>query len=168
MLDRLVPTAQVVVPPSGKVEPVDWVSGASFMVSREALEAVGLLDEQFFLYFEETDFMARLSDAGFRVMHVPSSRVVHLAGQATGYRASDVPRRLSPHWLQSRAHFFVKHHGRLGLVLATVLFLSGDMFRRVRHALGLRPKTSPPHLWRDYLRFGFSSEGGVGHGPAVR
>lgn len=69
----------------GAVDPgpamdVDWATGAAFLVARECLERVGGLDESFFLYSEETDFMLRAGDAGFRVRTAPDATVVHLGG----------------------------------------------------------------------------------------
>ncbi|WP_201156266.1 glycosyltransferase [Rhodobaculum claviforme] len=127
LLDRLVPASRAVITPGTRQERVDWVSGASFMMPRAVLEQVGPMDDGFFLYFEETDLMARIRDAGYEVWHVPQSRVVHLAGQATGYRAGGRPSRLSAHWLRSRARYLKRRHGRGGLVGGTVLYLPGDL-----------------------------------------
>lgn len=165
LFDRLVPASRTVINPSGRAESVDWVSGASFMMPRSALERVGLMDDQFFLYFEETDLMARLKAAGYEVWHVPQSRVVHLAGQATGHRSGGRPSRLSPHWLRSRARFLTRHHGRCGLVRATALYLLGDLVYRLRCLLLLRLPAKAPGLWRDYLRHGFSSPAPKDHEP---
>lgn len=142
---------------SDKAIRVDWVSGASFMVPRQLLERIGLMDPGYFLYFEETDLMARITSAGCEVWHIPQSRVVHLAGQATGYRSDAPPMRLSPHWLQSRSRYFRRHHGRLGLALATLLFLSGDIVHRVRCIVLFRNPNRQPALWNDYLRNGWTA-----------
>lgn len=155
--DRLVPTAGLVIHGLDRPTHVDWVSGASFMVPRAVVERTGPMDPGFFLYFEETDLMARVRAAGFEVWHVPESRVVHLAGQATGHRAGKRPDRLSPHWLRSRARYYRRHHGAAGLVLATVLYLSGDLLYRLRCLVLRRPVLRPRALWRDYLRLGLIS-----------
>ncbi|MGY6634645.1 MAG: glycosyltransferase [Alkalilacustris sp.] len=154
VVDRWVPSSRGVVASPGVPMRVDWVSGASFMVPRDVLERVGLMDDGYFLYFEETDLMARMAAAGLEVWHVPTSRVVHLAGQATGVRSGGRPGRLSPHWLRSRARFTARHHGRLGLIWGTALYLLGDLGYRLRCAVLLRRPKRPPGLWRDYLRFG--------------
>ena len=106
--------------------------------------------------------MARMAAAGLEVWHVPQSRVVHLAGQATGHRTGgqstgSQPRRLSPHWLRSRARYLQRHYGRAGLVGATLLFLLGDLVYRLRCVLLLRRPRRSPGLWRDYLRHGFAA-----------
>ena len=165
ILDRLVPTAGLVIRGLDRPTRVDWVSGASFMIPCAVVERTGPMDAGFFLYFEETDLMARVRAAGFEVWHVPESRVVHLAGQATGHRADQRPERLSPHWLRSRARYFRRHHGAVGLVLATVLYLLGDLVYRLRCLLLWRPALRPRALWRDYLRLGLVSPVAKG-GPA--
>ena len=58
----------------------EWVSGACMLVRRSALEALGGLDEGFFLYSEDTDLCARLWDAGWRVRFEPAARAVHAGG----------------------------------------------------------------------------------------
>ncbi len=56
---------------------VDFVTGCTLLVGRAALERAGLLDERFFMYFEETEWCVRIRRAGFRIVYVPQSRVLH-------------------------------------------------------------------------------------------
>ena len=60
----------------------DWVSGASFIVRSDVFRQIGLMDERYFMYYEETDFCLRAARAGWERWYVPASRVVHLQGQA--------------------------------------------------------------------------------------
>lgn len=60
---------------------VDWATGAAFLVSRGCLDDIGPLDESFFLYSEETDFMLRAGDAGRTVRYTPRAHAVHLGGE---------------------------------------------------------------------------------------
>jgi GT2 family glycosyltransferase len=62
---------------------VDWASGAAWLVTRECIETVGLLDERYFLYSEETEYMLRAADAGLRVYYEPRAVAVHLGGEST-------------------------------------------------------------------------------------
>jgi GT2 family glycosyltransferase len=61
--------------PAGKV---DWVTGAVLVARRAAMEAVGLLDEGYFLYWEDMDWCYRLRRAGWGVFLVPEARAIHL------------------------------------------------------------------------------------------
>ena len=65
------------------VQIVDWVSGACFLVKREAFEEVGGFDESYFMYFEDVDLCWRLGRAGRRVAYAPSAEVTHLQGRST-------------------------------------------------------------------------------------
>lgn len=60
-----------------KIQPVDWLLGACLLVRREALEAVGPLDEGFFLYVEDIDWARRMQAAGWQVWYVPTAKIVH-------------------------------------------------------------------------------------------
>lgn len=59
------------------VKEVDWIMGTALMVSRQALEKVGLMDERFFIYFEDTDWCRRFHEAGFRVVYFPEAKMYH-------------------------------------------------------------------------------------------
>lgn len=56
---------------------VDWISGCALLVRREVIEQVGMLDERFFYYFEETEWCLRARKAGWRVLHVPQAKIWH-------------------------------------------------------------------------------------------
>lgn len=152
ILDKLVPSAAVSIKPLTESREVDWVTGASFMMPRKVLDDVGLMDDNYFLYFEETEWMSRIKAAGYSVWHVADSHVVHLAGASTGVRTGDKEiKRLSPIWLESRRRFMLTRYGRVGGAGATILFLLGDIVYRVHRLLRGRRPENPPHMWRDYV-----------------
>jgi N-acetylglucosaminyl-diphospho-decaprenol L-rhamnosyltransferase len=64
----------------------DWVSGAGFLVRRQAFEAVGGFDEAYFMYVEDVDLCWRLHRAGWEVLYEPSARVVHEQGRSTSLK----------------------------------------------------------------------------------
>jgi N-acetylglucosaminyl-diphospho-decaprenol L-rhamnosyltransferase len=113
----------------------DWVSGACLAVRREVVDAVGPLDEGYFLYFEEVDFCRRAQLAGWACAYVPRARVVHHEGASTGIRTGR--RRRPGYWYASRRRFFVKAYGVTGLVIGDVLWAIGRATLVVRRALGL-------------------------------
>jgi hypothetical protein len=56
---------------------VDWISGCGIMVRRGAIEEVGLIDERFFYYVEETEWCLRTKRAGWQIVHVPQAKLWH-------------------------------------------------------------------------------------------
>jgi GT2 family glycosyltransferase len=56
---------------------VDFVTGCALLCKRAVLERAGLLDERFFMYYEETEWCVRVTRAGFRIVHVPGASVLH-------------------------------------------------------------------------------------------
>lgn len=130
----------------------DWVSGASLLIRRPVLEQVGLLDEGYFLYFEEVDFCCRVRNAGWQVWYAPESRVLHLEGAATGIRAA--AKRRPAYWYDSRRRFFIKHHGVLGLLAADLLWAAGRMAYLARLALGLAKRGNDPKYFMFDLLWG--------------
>lgn len=63
---------------------VDSVIGACFIVRKAAIAAVGMFDERYFFFFEETDWARQMRTAGWKVWHVPAARIYHLQGQSIG------------------------------------------------------------------------------------
>lgn len=84
---------------------VDWVNGACFMISREALLRVGGLDEHFFIYAEELDYCLRVWKSGLRVRFIPSAVVVHALGGT--FRKPDTNRRVMLY--QSSVRYYSKN-----------------------------------------------------------
>lgn len=140
---------------------VDWVAGASMLVRRSVFQRVGLIDEAYFLYFEEVDFLLRAKAAGFRTFYVPSSRVVHHMGASTGVTDEKrPPRRIPEYWFDSRRRYFLKNHGPVHAVLADSAFLLGRAVNLLRRRV--RPKkqlADPPYMFQDYLRNGVIARG---------
>jgi len=98
---------------------VPSVIGACMMIKREVVDAVGALDEGFFLYLEETDFCRRAVNAGFEVWFLPHLTVVHHQGATA--RQFDFRRRAEYH--RSMVRFFRKDKGPLAGVLLSALSL---------------------------------------------
>ena len=105
VLSRLLEPCVVAPPVREEQHRADWVSGASMIVLRRSVfDEIGLLDEGYFLYFEETDFCLRARRAGWKCWYVPDSRVVHLVGQSSGLK-DDAPVRgpMPRYWFASRS-----------------------------------------------------------------
>lgn len=132
---------------------VDWLAGASMMVRREVFERVGLLDEAYFMYFEETDFCLAARRAGFTTWYVVESSVTHIGAASTGLK--DRSRRTPSFWFASRRTFWLENHGRATLWAANVIYVLGAALRRLRCKLTGKPLDDFPHHLRDFIRFNF-------------
>ena len=86
------------------------------MLRREALDEVGLFDEEFFIYSEETDLSRRLRRAGWRTQYFPQVTVVHHESQ---FSAGVPERRINEMW-RGRHRYWQKHHSALGVRVAAL------------------------------------------------
>lgn len=89
---------------------VDQVKGAAFMIRRSAIEQIGLLDEKFFIWYEEVDWCKRAKDAGLGVWYAPAARVTHRGGASFGQVFGPARQRMLN---RSVCYYMRKHHGWL-------------------------------------------------------
>lgn len=134
-------------------EIVDWVSGASMMIRRKVFESTGLMDDGYFLYFEETDLCLQARRANWKCYHVPDARVLHLAGQSTGLAGGRAgSRRMPSYWFESRRRYFVKNHGRAYAIVADIVWMCAHMMWRLGRCAQMLPFRDSPALLRDFMR----------------
>jgi len=103
---------------------VDWVSGACMMVRRKAVEDVGMMDERFFLYWEDADWCRRMSAKGWRVVYYPHASLVHYAGVCSNKKIRPL---LEFH--KSAYRFFCKYSGKNGLSIVKGLVFGALLLR---------------------------------------
>jgi GT2 family glycosyltransferase len=149
-----------IVSPPAPIEPsqCDWASGASLLVRRAVFEAIGLLDEQYFMYFEEVDFCRRARLAGWTCWYLPHAHVVHLAGQSSGVTGKQTARKRRPaYWFQARRRYFRTHLGVVRTFFADMAWSLGFFSYRIRQRLLRKVDTDPEHLLRDFVYYNFLS-----------
>jgi N-acetylglucosaminyl-diphospho-decaprenol L-rhamnosyltransferase len=105
---------------------VEWLMGACLLVRREAIDQVGLFDEEFFLFSEETDWLYRFRLAGWKVWFLPEAEFVHVGAATHGGR-------LLAENVKGHVRFFAKHRGpreaeRARRLLLVALRLRGLVF----------------------------------------
>jgi GT2 family glycosyltransferase len=124
---------------------VDQVIGACFAIRRELLQAIGHLDEAFFMYYEEVDFCRRAALAGYSTWFAADWHAIHLGGASANRVRELTVRRM----MRSMRHYFNKHHGSWTW-LPLLFILSLEMVTRSAQAL-LR-RSSGIAAWRAYAR----------------
>ena len=150
LVTRLLSDRIIAPPPPAQATQVQWLSGASLMIRRELFETVGVFDDTFFLYFEETDLCLRSHRAGWKNYYVPEAGVMHIGSVATGL--GDKKKRRPGYWFDSRMHYFRKNHGLGYLLAANATWATAFAAWRVRRRLQRRPDEDPEHLLSDFLR----------------
>ncbi|HSE54782.1 MAG TPA: glycosyltransferase family 2 protein [Nocardioidaceae bacterium] len=103
----------------------DWASGSVMLVSRECLTATGPWDESLFLYSEETDFVLRAREAGFRLLLRPEARAVHLQGES---HASPALWRIL---ILNKVRFYARRHNRAATAGFWLALVTGEGLRAV-------------------------------------
>jgi hypothetical protein len=127
---------------------VDWLAGASLMMREGAVQEVGLFDENFFLYFEETDLCRRAAAAGWQTHFVRESRVEHIGSVSTGMKTWS---RVPGYWFDSRWRYFRKAGGTGQAILATLVHLGGSVIHHARCLVSRQKSSEPPHFLRDLV-----------------
>jgi GT2 family glycosyltransferase len=102
---------------------VDWVSGACLLVHRSDAEAVGLMDERYFMYAEDVDFCAAVRARGRRVLFTPAAEVIHLRGQSRAMASTATEQA----YRRSQMAFYEKHHPGWARWLRWYLKLKGRL-----------------------------------------
>lgn len=125
---------------------VDWLSGAALCARREALQEVGVWDENFFMYCEDVDLCYRMKAAGWDRVYLPQAVVTHRIGGSSDYAQGKAIRRHHASMLR----FYLKHHARGPQMLLVPFAVLG---------IGLRALAAIAKLYWKYWK------GGVPHRP---
>ena len=132
----------------------DWLAGACVLMRGEVLQRVGLLDDRYFMYYEEADYFRQARLLGFDAWYFPAARVVHLVGRSSGIVNEEKgATRLPAYWFESRHRYFRKHFGYCGMIAADVAWLFGHTINCIRRlATGVSHSAVAQSETRDLLR----------------
>ena len=143
-------------------EPIrpQWTSFACVLIRHAVVEQIGLMDEGYFMYFDDLDYCRKARNAGWEILHLPQARVVHLRGGSSSVKA-DVAARKRPkeYYYASRSRYFATFYGSWGLAIANLAWLAGRGISFIRELLG----NKQPHIceyeaqdiwqnWRDPMK----------------
>jgi GT2 family glycosyltransferase len=127
-----------------------WTSFACVLVRVEVFQKIGLLDDGYFMYFEDVEFCLRARRAGWQIVHNPRASVVHLRGGSSPVKErTRLKRRLPRYFYESRARFFYQAYGWWGLTAANLFWWGGRCVSKVRQLLGRSDKSAVERQWSD-------------------
>lgn len=136
-LTRLLKRHEIPLPVSDSPIEMEWASFACVLIRREVIERVGLLDEGYFMYYEDVDYCRAIRSAGWRVVYWPEAHVVHLRGGTSPVKSLTAARKRRPrYYYESRSRYLAKFYGHLGLWTANLMWWCGRTISFARERLG--------------------------------
>lgn len=139
---------------------IDWCSFACVLIRAEVFEAIGLMDDRYFMYFEDSEFCARARKAGWRVAHESAARVVHLRGGSSSVKRRAVQKkRLPSYYYQSRSRYFLQRGGLPKLIAANSMWLFGRFLCQLKRLFGKAVDGATDREWRDIWTMPMRSRG---------
>lgn len=128
--------------PNTMIEP-DWVGFACVLIRRGVFADIGVLDEVYFLYFDDVDYCRSARNAGWGVLYVPNVRIVHIEGRSTDMPEFVRKRKRRPsYWYVSRSWYYSKFYGKPGLIAANLMWTLGRGLSLARELIGQKQ----PHI----------------------
>jgi len=150
LIDRFLANYRVALPVQTKIAWPEWTSFACVLIKDEVFRQIGLLDEEYFMYYEDVEFCYRASKAGWSIVHNPEARVVHLRGGSSPVKKQTIMKKRVPRYFyESRARYFYQTYGWMGLTAANFLWWAGRMLSKTRQMMGRSDKSAIEGQWLD-------------------
>lgn len=136
------------MPPAA--EAIEWASFACILIRHEVIDKVGLMDEGYFLYFEDTAYCLKARRAGWNVAYVPDARAVHYRGGSAPVKTlAKARKRLPAYYYASRTRMLYQGYGQLGLFAANLGWHLGRCLAQARRLVGKPVPQVNQAEWRD-------------------
>jgi N-acetylglucosaminyl-diphospho-decaprenol L-rhamnosyltransferase len=141
---------------SDDITEVEWTSFACVLIRRQVIKEVGLMDEGYFMYYDDVDYCRRTRNKGWKIINYPEARVVHLRGGSGSVKA-DIAQRKRPrsYLYESRSRYFAKFYGPMGITLANLMWLLGRSIAALREVVGNKTPHTCIHaefdIWTNWL-----------------
>jgi N-acetylglucosaminyl-diphospho-decaprenol L-rhamnosyltransferase len=129
---------------------IKWISFACVLIKRAVFEKIGLLDEGYFMYFEDAEFCSRARAQGWRIVNTPGAKVVHLRGGSSSVKSDMVNRQRVPkYYYSSRTRYFYQHFGIFGLLSANLAWGLGRILSHLKIIVGKSATVGAKLEWID-------------------
>lgn len=128
----------------------EWTSFACVLIKKQVIEDVGLMDEGYFLYYEDADYCRTARNIGWEIVNNPDAHVVHLRGGSSDVKKNISQRkRLPKYFYASRNRYFAKHYGHAGLMMTNICWYIGRTISFIRECLGKKDVVSREYEYAD-------------------
>jgi len=149
-LSRLLAKYNIAVPVTDKISFPNWSSFACVLVRKEVFDDIGLMDDGYFMYFEDAEFCHRAMKSGWKILNDPCSRIVHLRGGSSPVKESTRRnKRLPRYYYESRTRYFYQLYGWSGLTMANIFWSIGRLISKIRQLSGRSDKAISDKQWLD-------------------
>ncbi|NET57416.1 MAG: glycosyltransferase family 2 protein [Symploca sp. SIO2E6] len=126
VITKLLKNYDVPIPVSDTPMEPQWTSFACVLIRREVMEQIGLMDEGYFMYYDDVDYSRTARNAGWKILHWPEARIVHLRGGSGKVKEAIAKRkRPRPYLYASRTRYFTKFYSPVGVWIANLCWLTG-------------------------------------------
>ena len=113
----------------------EWISGCCFMIRSSVIDEIGILDDNFFVYYEDVDWSIRITEKKYKILIVPSSIIYHFEGGSWKTKKKNKEGYISPytHYLNIRNHIYlIKKHKNMFIIPSSVFF---QIFKIISYSL---------------------------------
>jgi len=136
-ITRLFKNHYVPLPISKQIIHPPWTSFACVLIRHDMFTDIGLMDDNYFMYYEDIDFCRRARKAGWDIIHNPIARVIHLHGGSSALNDRMKQRkRLPRYYYESRTRYMYTYYGRAGLFAANIFWSIGRIIAGLREIFG--------------------------------
>jgi len=143
IVDNLLKRYVVALPVCDAISRPEWTSFACVLIRKQVFLDVGLMDDDFFMYYEDSEFCFRAKKAGWGILNNPEARVVHLRGGSSNVKSNaEARKRLPKYYYESRTKYYYKCFGCGGLFFANICWILGRSISMLRELTG----NKKPHV----------------------
>ncbi|MEL6643269.1 MAG: glycosyltransferase family 2 protein [Pseudomonadota bacterium] len=136
-VSRILKNYEVAIGPNPRPEQIEWASFASILLRGTMVEDIGLMDEGYFLYFEDAEYCLRARRAGWRFGYAPQATTIHFRGGSGPVKTlAAAKKRMPRYYYLSRTRFFYQAYGRAGLLAANTAWYVGRALAQFRRLAG--------------------------------
>lgn len=158
LLSNIFSSQLVARPVSSSVQEYNWVSFACVLIKSQVFDEIGLLDDEYFMYFEDVEFCYRATKRGWKIIYQPDAHIVHLRGGSSPLKSlSQLRKRLPRYFFESRTRYFYSLYGWWGLLGANVAWMLGAAFSKIRDMFtvgshGIIAKAQWRDIWVNFTK----------------